>query len=405
MSFMLGWKLCGRLLLGLALLALASCRPGTDGGLDPTAPLPATAQVISSWHQGLGFLVDRDDRLMITSAQVAGAQDELDVVFPVLEDGKVKTRRDFYQKQPRIKGRVISVDPPHDLAVIQLVSVPDGVTALKFAAGNAAENAAVQTVVDSGSKSTLWAPKSTSVVGPPFTGEFNLSNSRVASKMIELALDAKFAKGSAGAPVIDEAGDLVAVVTSGSPKPHVLGIEVAEARKLLGLSYRKMGTSAFNEGVRKLEASKKEDADKQFALAVTYCDKALVLNPNEALTHNERGAAMSFLNRFAEAIKEYTKALELNPQLARAYRNRGSAHFHEGEARQQKGDASGAAEEFDKAEADCTRAIKIDPKYIAAYQTRSLANTKLGKTDDAKKDLEAIAELSKLIWTSSGPDR
>jgi S1-C subfamily serine protease len=229
-SFMLGWKCCGRLIVVLALLALASCRQTTDTGLDPTPPLSASVQVSSSWHQGLGFLVDRDERLLITGAQVIGSGDEdLDVVFPVVEDGKVKSRRDFYQKQPRIKARIINFDKPHDLAVLQLVEpVPEGIAELKLAATNPADNAPVQTVVDAGLKSTLWAPKSTSVVGT-FAGEFNLPDTRVSSRMVELALESKFGKGSVGAPVINEAGELVAVVTNGSPKAHVVAIEAAEA--------------------------------------------------------------------------------------------------------------------------------------------------------------------------------
>jgi tetratricopeptide (TPR) repeat protein len=124
------------------------------------------------------------------------------------------------------------------------------------------------------------------------------------------------------------------------------------------------------------------------------------LNAKEALTHNERGAALSYLNRFDEAIKEYSKALELDRQLARAYRNRGSAYFHQGEALEKKGTEQGAKDEFKKAVDDCTKAIAIDPRYMAAYQTRGRAYAKLGEAALAKKDQDSVDVLSGSI-----PDR
>jgi Tfp pilus assembly protein PilF len=384
---MLRWTHFTRLFLGLPLLALASCRPGTDVGLEPTPPLPSTGVVISAWHQGLCFLVSRDDRLMIASAQVVSAQEELEVIFPVVEDGKIKSR--------------------HDLAVIQVTSVPEGVPELKLATANPAENTPVQTVLDSGSKVTLWAPRSTTVAGVTEVAFGAANGQRVSGPMVELALEGKYTKGSAGAPVIDESGQVVTVLTTGSARPRALGIEVAEANKLLSLAYQKMGTTVFNEACRKLELPKKEDAKKELEAAIGLFDKSLAINAKDAITYNERGAALSYLNRFDEAIKQYTKAVELNPQLARAYRNRASAYLHEGDSRREKGDMTGARESYDKAVADCTKAIDRDPKYIAAYERRSVAYTKLGKTDEAKRDLEAVTELSKPIWTSSGliPDR
>lgn len=388
---MLGWKRCRQFLVVLLLLSSASCRPGTDAGIEPAPPLPASALVICSWRQGLGFLVDRDERLVITSAQTVGGTEEAEVIFPTTEEGKTKVRRDYYMKQaPRIAARVIKVDQDHDLAVLQIKSMPDGIQELKLAAGIPPANAPVQTVVDTGSKSTLWSPKSATVVGSSEESILGANDQMVTARVLEVTLENKFAKASGGAALVNESGQLVGVITSClASKPRVMGIEVTDVRNVLCQAYRNLGSLAF--------------AKADYGKAVTYCDKALALNPDDARTHNERGAALSFLNRYKEAIDDYTTALKLNPKLAQAYRNRGSAHAHLGEALKSKGEDEKSKSEYEQAVADCTKAIEIDDKYVSAYETRKDAYTKLGRAELARKDQEMISELTKKKWSS--PDR
>jgi hypothetical protein len=373
MQFMVGWKLLRRLLPALVLLTVASCRPATDAGIDVAPPLPATMLVLGPWQQGFGFLVDRGDRLVITGAQNVGKQ--ADVVFPVIEDGKAKVRRDFYMKQPRIPAQTIYSDPNHDLAVIQLKSVPDGVPELKLAAAPPPTNSPVQTIVDPGSKSTLWATKSATVLNSGVE-VFSEPGRRIETKVVEVSLDSKFAKSSGGAPIVNEAGELVGVITPyATIKPRVMGVDSKEVRSALIAAYRKLNTAAFEE--------------KDYPKAVAYCDKALALDPDDALMHNERGAALSYMSRLDDAIKEYTEALRINPKLAVAYRNRGSAYYEQGK--------------FDKAVDDCTQAIKIFDKYVSAYRKRQEAYLKLNQADLARRDKEIVDELTKRNWWNSEP--
>jgi tetratricopeptide (TPR) repeat protein len=370
--------ICRRLLLALILLSVASCRPATDAGIDPAPPLPATLQVIGPFQQGLGFLVDREDRLVIASAQIAGKEDK--VVFPVIEDGKAKARRDFYMNQPRTDAQMIYEDKSHDLAVIQLKSLPEGMAPLKLAAAAPEANAPVQTVIDAGARSTLWSPKTATVVGSS-TETFTDQDRRVEARVVEVTLDGKFAKASGGAPVVNEAGELIGVITPCSAgKPRLMAVDVKEVRSALCGAYRKLTEAAF----------KNED----YAKAIVYCDKALALEPGDALVHNERGAALSFLNRLDEAVKEYTEAIKLDPTKFRAWRNRGSAYLELGNA-QPDGTAL-----WKKAVDDCTQAIKLNEKYVSAYQKRQEAYLKLKMQDLARQDKEIVDELTKVRWES-----
>src|SRR3989338_8184593 len=61
---------------------------------------------------------------------------------------------------------------------------------------------------------------------------------------------------------------------------------------------------------------------KLMGQAIADCDKALKLNPNDAIAYNNRGYAKDKLGDYKGAIKDYDKAIELNPKLAEAYYNR-----------------------------------------------------------------------------------
>lgn len=370
------WKLARQAVLGLALLALASCRPTSELGVEATPPLPGAVQVSTAWSQGNGFLVDRGERLIVTSAETVGSHKEVDVTFVVVEDNKAKVRRDFYKTQPKLKAKVLSKDPLRDLAVLQVVdAVPDGVQELKLAATTPGEGGAVQALVDPGLKSTQWAVKPGTVAAVADQDFATPIGQRVKAKMLEIDLDGKYTKASAGAPVVNEAGEVVGVFTStGAGKPKMFAIEATPVRNLVSEAYRLRGKAAFDS--------------KDYQKTVEYCNKALALNPDQAWTHNERGAALSFLNKFDEAIKEYDTALRLNPKIPRAYRNRASAYYHKGD--------------YNKAVEDCSAAIKLDPTYITAYQTRKLAYDALRMPAESQKDQEIIARLSEPQWKSSG---
>ncbi len=60
--------------------------------------------------------------------------------------------------------------------------------------------------------------------------------------------------------------------------------------------------------------------------AVEFFQKALVLNPNDAVAYLGWGVALGNLGRYEEAIEKYQKAVEINPKLAEAYYNLACAY-------------------------------------------------------------------------------
>ena len=63
---------------------------------------------------------------------------------------------------------------------------------------------------------------------------------------------------------------------------------------------------------------------KRYEEAMTYCDKAIEINPNFFYTLSYKGKLLYDLGRFSEALVYYDKALKLSPDDRRAlhFRNK-----------------------------------------------------------------------------------
>ena len=64
---------------------------------------------------------------------------------------------------------------------------------------------------------------------------------------------------------------------------------------------------------------------ERYEEAVASLDKALAIHPNNAMTWNVRGLALSKLNRHADALASCDKAIAIDPNLAMAWNSRGIA--------------------------------------------------------------------------------
>ena len=118
-------------------------------------------------------------------------------------------------------------------------------------------------------------------------------------------------------------------------------------------------------GLALASKSRIEDAEAQF-------DRALEINPNNAVAHFARGVALAFKSDWDAAIVEYRTTLRLNPQYE-------SAHIYLGAALKQKGDWDGAVAEY-------REALKLNPNNDEVHAT-------LGATLGSKRDWDGeIAE-------------
>jgi hypothetical protein len=355
--------MCGPVLL---VVSLASAQDADR--IEPHKPLPSTALLLSPNGQGSGFLVDRGDRLLVTNSHVARANQAVDVIFPIMaDDGRILASRDFYlKKAQRIRAKCIASTSEQDLAILQLPSLPNTVPEIKLAIQSPKEGERTHLLGNTARSAQAWVYGFGKVkaVG---TRKVDLGKGQfMEAQTLLVTADDRIGPGSSGGPVVNDAGELIGVIQSGTlDARHIVCVECSEVRVFLGHYYRNLGTAAL--------------AAKDYNQAIARCGKALDANPADALAHHERAAAYSFQQRYEEAIRDYTAAIKLDPKLSRSLRGRASAHYGLGQ--------------YDKAVTDCTEAIKIDPNYALAYLSRSRAYEKLGKTDLSKADRDMAIKL------------
>ena len=87
---------------------------------------------------------------------------------------------------------------------------------------------------------------------------------------------------------------------------------------------------------------------------------------------NSRGLRSEHGGKFVAAKADYQKAILVNPEYANAHNNRGNMRFWD--------------EDIEGAIADYTEAIRLAPSFCEAYCNRGMAKQKLGRYDEARQD-------------------
>ncbi len=114
---------------------------------------------------------------------------------------------------------------------------------------------------------------------------------------------------------------------------QVIGRGEEETRKNLTAAYYNRGLAYWRKGA--------------FVRAIEDYDKAIALNPNDALAYANRGVAYRKKGEVDRAIADYDMAIALNPNDAAAYFNRGLAYYEKGDE--------------DQAIADFRKVLEIEP--------------------------------------------
>ena len=117
----------------------------------------------------------------------------------------------------------------------------------------------------------------------------------------------------------------------------------------------------------------------QYAAAATEWGKALELEPDEALPHNNLGLVLVETGKVEEGIAEYRKALELSPGYPEAHNNWGNALIRR--------------RRLPEAVAQFEKALESNPDHGSAHVNLGAALAQMGRVDDALPHLERAVEL------------
>lgn len=175
---------------------------------------------------GSGVLIDAEKRLVITAYHVVNAfhavdpfsnKEKVRVCFPIIKDGKVVTSSFTYAKMYQnnsnemvITGEVLKIDPIKDLALVKLARVPKGAKAVPLAKEEPGPGDTIHVIGNS-----------TAARGGLFGyNRGHVRNSFLIAKgtkcFFALCHQSPSNRGDSGGPVVDDNGELVAVISIGT---------------------------------------------------------------------------------------------------------------------------------------------------------------------------------------------
>ncbi len=108
---------------------------------------------------------------------------------------------------------------------------------------------------------------------------------------------------------------------------------------------------------------------KKYDNAINNYDKAIEIDPKNALGWNNKGTALNTQGRYEEAIHYYDRALEIDPEFADPWNGKGTALKFQGR--------------YEEAIHYYDRALEIDPEYVDAWSNMGLAFSDLGRYEEA----------------------
>lgn len=366
---------------------------GTDGqALDIRdiykKTLHGTAWIINKNATGTGWLVDRDQQLLVTNFHVVATQgktyiveEEVQVVFPDYRYGNLVSERTYYRDklaQLKVKGRVICSDPVNDLALVKVERLPLEAQVLSLAKRSPLAGEAVHSVGNPGASQALWVYSSgtvRSVLQKKFRTKTGLHELRI------IETQAPINPGDSGGPVVNDQAAVVGVVQSYVVGAQLISncVDLSEVQRFLSMCRRaqdpKSALDFYNRGFDLYHKAKYREAIQDFT-------RALELDPQFAAAYSARGNAYSWLYDFQRALADSTKATDLSRFLSKkvqavSFADRCWVYLE--------------LQENDKALADCNLALELDPELPTAHLNRGVLRARRQDYAGARADYnEAI---------------
>jgi tetratricopeptide (TPR) repeat protein/S1-C subfamily serine protease len=331
-----------------------------------------------SKHRATGFIVDRQRRLLLTTAETVGRREKMDVVFPTTEAGQIVGDVRFYldnekrlrAKGGRVVGCVLATDARRNLALVELASIPEDVVEMRIAQELPAPGESVHAVGSPQGADTLWLYNGGWVRQ---AGHANLGQTMDEPNPAVLLVQAPVAEGEGGGPLLNDKSQVVGLVTGKSaPQQQIAyALTASEIKDFLAENKAKWEPhSAAEWCARGLVFVKARLYDR----ALLDYNAALGVDPAFAQACSDRSHLQHLRGRDDLALADAERAIRLDDKLA-------SAYVHRAAVRTARGDHAEAA-------ADCDIALRLDRDHALAHAVRAEARRQLGDLDRALTDAE-----------------
>jgi S1-C subfamily serine protease len=186
------------------------------------------------FSSGTGLLIDRKNRLILTTYHVVQEAKQVAVLFPVYEQGKLVQNEKKYmdlvsnKADSVLKGPVVARDRKCDLALVQLASLSSSVDPLALAVQDVTPGDSVYLVGNPSAGGLLWVVSTGKVrdlflkhtwkvrAGEPPTDTILESD--------VIVTDVSITPGEGGAPLVNDRAELVGVTHGIDPSSRLGGL-------------------------------------------------------------------------------------------------------------------------------------------------------------------------------------
>lgn len=364
-----------------------------------------------STSRGTGWIVDAEDRLVVTNHHVIEGAETCEIYFPEFVDGRLNTDPTTSLDPSRaLSARVVDSDQTLDLALLQIEDpLPKDALALELADESATPGQRIHSLAGStvGSQS-LWI-YSTGHVRQIVRG--TLANDYEA---MLLESDMATNQGNSGGPVCDDDGKVVAVVEGHRTDARLVSIYV-DLQSLV--EYLDQALRCVNpqsaEDLRFAAERHLGEGRPSMALSLATRATKLVADSPELLVL--RGWCRFDLDDISSAEADFLDALRMNRNFAEAHDGLGHVAWHQGDLKEAKkhftnairndaedpeylvsrGDVNLHLEEYADARRDFEAATKLDEEYIDAKRGLAFAQIDMNEFDAGLAILDTIIESYK----------
>ena len=198
--------------------------------------LKSSAMIVAGDRFGSGALVDAEHRLVFTNYHVVGEMDDVRVVFPQHQNGKLRADRHGSIRELdsiSFAGKVVARDLRRDLVLIEVESIPAGTVEIPLAAESVSPGERVHSIGNPSASSAMWVYTS-GTVRQVYHKQYQLDDSQqVDAQVVET--QAPINQGDSGGPVVNNNNELVAIVSATSNDSSLVSvcINVNELKSLL----------------------------------------------------------------------------------------------------------------------------------------------------------------------------
>jgi HEAT repeat protein/S1-C subfamily serine protease len=211
------------------------------------------AQVAFRTSTGMGGLVDRKHRLVLTNAGTVGDAESVTLYFPITERGERLVQRLAYKRRQGLTGRVVLKEERADLALIQLDRLPENVKPLALAKSSPRPAQPVHSVGSSSGALWVYSPGRVRQVFRDTWRDpvYGLGDAKFKTyDAMKVETDAPV-NADSGGPLVDGRGTLVGVAHARDDAANKSAfIDVSEVQALLKRYYESVGEKWAPEPAR-----------------------------------------------------------------------------------------------------------------------------------------------------------